>query len=83
MRPRSMAQRAALSALIAALALAATGCGQKGALYLPERGGEVITRPMQTPAESPAAEAPEQPEAPRDESEPGADAPNPPTELTR
>jgi predicted small lipoprotein YifL len=77
-----MAQRAALSALIAALALAATGCGQKGALYLPERG-EVITRPMQTPAESPAAEAPEQPEAPRDESEPGADAPNPPTELTR
>jgi predicted small lipoprotein YifL len=78
-----MAQRAALSALIAALALAATGCGQKGALYLPERGGEVITRPMQTPAESPAAEAPEQPEAPRDESEPGADAPNPPTELTR
>jgi predicted small lipoprotein YifL len=83
MRPRSLAQRAALSALAAALALSATGCGQKGALYLPDRGGEVVTRPMQTPAESPAAEAPEQPEAPRDESEPGADAPNPPIQPPR
>jgi predicted small lipoprotein YifL len=47
-----------------------TGCGQKGALYLPEATGEVITRPTQTPSESPpAGDAATKPE---DESPPRA-----------
>ena len=33
-----------------ALAAALPGCGQKGPLYLPEKTGEVVTRPTQTPA---------------------------------
>ena len=32
---------AALMAVVAVLA----GCGQKGPLYLPDKGGEVVTRP--------------------------------------
>jgi predicted small lipoprotein YifL len=85
MRLPSLRQRAVLSTLVAALALAATGCGQKGALYLPDRGGEVVTRPMQTPDQDPTAEAPatDSPAAPDDESEPGASAPKPPTEPPR
>jgi predicted small lipoprotein YifL len=89
MRSRSPAQRGARSALVvafvAALALAATGCGQKGALYLPDRGGEVVTRPMQTPAQVPTTEGPttEAPAAPDDEPVPGASAPKPPTEPPR
>ena len=46
-----------LAALASALL---AGCGQKGALYLPESTGEVITRPMQTaePASTPAPSPP-------------------------
>jgi predicted small lipoprotein YifL len=36
-------------ALLACLLLL-PACGQKGPLYLPERTGEIVTRPMQTPA---------------------------------
>jgi len=48
--------------LIKAVALLAalTGCGQKGPLYLPEQPREIVTRPTQTPAETP----PPSPEAP-------------------
>jgi predicted small lipoprotein YifL len=46
----------------ALVALALAGCGQKGPLYLPDAGGEVITRPTQTPAEAPASD--EKPAAP-------------------
>jgi predicted small lipoprotein YifL len=28
------------------------GCGQTGKLYLPEKTGEIVTRPTQTPAET-------------------------------
>jgi predicted small lipoprotein YifL len=79
------ARSACVAALVAALTVALTGCGQKGALYLPERGGEVITRPMQTPAQGPSAEGSttEAPAAPDDESVPGASAPRPPTEPSR
>lgn len=89
MRLRSTRQHTARSAvvatLVAALALAATGCGQKGALYLPDRGGEVVTRPMQTPAQSPTTEGSttEAPATPDDESASGASAPKPPTEPPR
>ena len=36
-----MARFAVLMAAVAVLA----GCGQKGPLYLPDKGGEVVTRP--------------------------------------
>jgi predicted small lipoprotein YifL len=39
------------TARIALLALALTGCGQKGPLYMPEsKQGEVVTRPASTDA---------------------------------
>jgi len=60
--------------LAAALALALAGCGQKGPLYLPDKGGTVVTTPPQS--------APAQPEvtpAPTPESAP---APAPPTAPT-
>jgi predicted small lipoprotein YifL len=39
--------------------MATAGCGQKGALYLPEHNGRVITRPATTPAaQAPATQAP-------------------------
>jgi predicted small lipoprotein YifL len=69
---RHAARSACVAALVATLAVALTGCGQKGALYLPDRGGEVVTRPQQTPAETP-----------EDESGPGANPPKPTTEPPR
>jgi len=42
-----------VAVLMAAIALLA-GCGQKGPLYLPDKGGEVVTRPgggQQPPAD--------------------------------
>ena len=53
--------RMAALALVASAGAMLAGCGQKGALYLPEATGEVITRPMQTP-EEPAGEAPPTPQ---------------------
>jgi predicted small lipoprotein YifL len=50
--------RGVVAGLLSAGVLVLAGCGQKGALYLPESGGEVITRPMQTPAEAPPADTP-------------------------
>ena len=50
--------RVAVVTLAASACAVLAGCGQKGALYLPEAGGEVITRPTQTP------EAPATPEPP-------------------
>lgn len=59
---RRVASIAAAFAGTAAMLL--SGCGQKGALYLPEATSEVITRPMQTPeansAPSPDSPTPEQ-----------------------
>ncbi len=40
---------------VSLLSLLIAGCGQKGALYLPEAAGEVVTRPAQTSGESPPA----------------------------
>ena len=37
-------------AVLGTVALLA-GCGQYGQLYLPDKGGEVVTRPTQTPPE--------------------------------
>ncbi len=49
------------AAALAVAALAATtlpGCGQTGPLYLPDEGGEVVTRPAPTATPAP-------PETPR------------------
>jgi predicted small lipoprotein YifL len=46
--------------LLLALAAALAACGQKGPLYLPEKPGEIVTRPVQTP---PAAPSPAEGEA--------------------
>ena len=40
---------------VIALLTALAGCGQKGPLYLPEKTGEIVTRPAQTPAPAPAS----------------------------
>jgi predicted small lipoprotein YifL len=45
----SLRSRMAIMTLAAAASALLAGCGQKGALYLPEASGEVITRPTQTP----------------------------------
>ena len=42
-----------IASLLAALA-GAVGCGQKGALYLPDHDGSVVTRPANAPAPQPA-----------------------------
>lgn len=60
-------RRAALALAVVAGCLA--GCGVKGALYLPEKPGEVIIRPA--PGTEPTAGQPESPpadvpETPRD-----------------
>jgi predicted small lipoprotein YifL len=49
--------------LLALTALAAGGCGQKGPLYLPDKGGKVVTSaPAATPVQpAPPAEAPPKP----------------------
>ena len=67
MRRATVTTTAALA--VAALAAAAlAGCGQTGPLYLPDAGGEVVTRPAPTPAPTPApASAPDAsaPDAPK------------------
>jgi hypothetical protein len=63
------------AALTAALmALICSGCGQKGALYLPDKGATVITSPPASePAPAPAAPAPApKPKDPQDNSQPPA-----------
>jgi len=45
--------------VVAGFALALTACGQKGPLYLPDRGGAVVTSPAAAPpAPSPQEQAP-------------------------
>jgi diaminopimelate decarboxylase len=57
--------------LAASVALALAGCGQKGPLYLPEKGGAVVTSPAATPpAPPPAPNPPGQPPQPAPAAEP-------------
>jgi len=37
---------------LALMAIALSGCGQKGPLYLPDKAGEVVTRPGHTRSDS-------------------------------
>jgi predicted small lipoprotein YifL len=61
--------------LVAAFALALSGCGQKGPLYLPDKGAQVVTSPPAAPG---ATSAPTQPPA----GTPGQPAQSAPTEPT-
>jgi predicted small lipoprotein YifL len=48
----------ALRITLGCLALSMTAaCGQKGPLYLPDKAGEVVTRPAGEPAEAPPEES--------------------------
>jgi predicted small lipoprotein YifL len=51
------------------------GCGQTGKLYLPERPGEVVTRPTQTPPPELSVESPNS--SPSVDSPPSPDTPAP------
>ena len=53
---RSVRRAAVLACLVALSA-----CGQKGPLYLPERTGEIVTRPTQTPAPPEDSQSPNTP----------------------
>jgi len=57
-----------LGALIA-LAVALSGCGLKGPLYLPEKPGEIVIRP------APAAADPAAPSPPAAETQPPSEQP--------
>ena len=48
-------------AALLACALVLTACGQKGPLYLPERTGEIVTRPTQSPAPPEDSQSPSTP----------------------
>jgi predicted small lipoprotein YifL len=68
--------------LAAALALALAGCGQKGPLYLPDKGGTVVTTPPQSAPAQPPQSPPGQPEvspAPPPQSAPASTPPTAPT----
>ncbi|HWW33143.1 MAG TPA: lipoprotein [Steroidobacteraceae bacterium] len=74
--------------LLALAALAAGGCGQKGPLYLPDKGGRVVTSaPAATqaqpapPAEAPAAATPAA--APPESAAPAAPAPPKPADKDK
>jgi predicted small lipoprotein YifL len=51
----------ALIAMTSAAAAALAGCGQKGPLYLPDQGGEVVTRPGGQTQGAPSNETAPQP----------------------
>jgi len=61
--------------LLALAALAAGGCGQKGPLYLPDKGGKVVTS---APAASAPASAPAAPAAPKPADKDKDQSPPPP-----
>jgi predicted small lipoprotein YifL len=74
--------------LLALAALAAGGCGQKGPLYLPDKGGRVVTSaPAATqaqpapPATAPPAATPEA--APPESAAPAAPAPPKPADKDK
>lgn len=50
---------------VASVVLVLVGCGQKGPLYLPDEGGEVVTRPagQQNPSPETAPQPSTQPPA--------------------
>ena len=66
----AISQRVA-AGLAASVVLALAGCGQRGPLYLPDKGGAVVTSPAAAPpAPPPAPTAPGQPQQPPPTAEP-------------
>ncbi len=57
--------------LAGAVALLVAGCGQKGALYLPDKNAQVVTTPPQSgpPQSNPATPAPATPTKPGDKND--------------
>ena len=64
--------------LLALAALAAGGCGQKGPLYLPDKGGKVVTSAPAATQAQPAAPAEAAPAATPEGAPSGNAAPAPP-----
>lgn len=58
--------------VVLAVAVALTGCGLKGPLYLPEKPGEIVIRP------APAAADPAAPSPPAAETQPPSEQPQDP-----
>jgi predicted small lipoprotein YifL len=50
-------------------ALLLAGCGQKGALYLPDKNAEVVTTPATPAPSTPATAAPQRPTDKNDDSQ--------------
>lgn len=72
MKPRALGPAIVLVAVL-------SGCGLKGALYLPEKSGDVTIRPAPAPA-STAPEAPAEPPAtPEPTAKPEGPPQDPPT----
>lgn len=68
--------------LMALGAVILAGCGQRGPLYLPEKNGEIVTRPTQTaPAEQSGEQAGTPATSPQTVDTPAAPA-NPAPEVT-
>jgi predicted small lipoprotein YifL len=77
------ALRHAAAGVAASAALALSGCGQKGPLYLPEKPGAVVTSPAATPpAPPPPPSAPGQPPQPPPAAEPQSTPEPAPTSST-
>jgi len=70
---------AGAAALAAAAAIGLAACGQKGPLYLPEKGGAVVTTPAQTPPASPTPSG--QPPQPSPAPQPQSTPEPPPTQA--
>src|SRR5262249_33452925 len=68
------AYRLVAAAIVAALVTAA--CGQKGPLYLPDKGGEVVTRPAGATQSTPQQQQPQQQQQPPQQPSPQS-APQP------
>jgi diaminopimelate decarboxylase len=73
--------RAGVAAVLAAT-LALAGCGQKGPLYLPEKGGAAVTTPATAaPAPPPPPASPGQPPQPSPAPGPQSTAEPPPEDV--
>jgi predicted small lipoprotein YifL len=57
-----MSEPALRVVLLAGLVTLLAGCGQKGPLYLPEKAGEIVTRPTQAPEPPSNGQAPNTPQ---------------------
>jgi predicted small lipoprotein YifL len=78
-------QKVSLPVAIAAAACTLLGgCGLKGPLYLPEKTGEIVTRPAQAPPESGTApNSPQTVDSPPSGETPATEVTAPPADATK